>query len=131
MLNRDLISGPFHAADSAFLRSLSLQPIKCLIVCRGPVRKEAIDAFDQIGVRAYGMLLSEKDSIVYPKCLAPELRSFRFPENVHRIPEYMGSGQEEKTRRIGEILEIATGHGYTHVFAGYGFMAEDAEFIQA
>ena len=82
MLTRDLVSTRFHEASSPWLRSLSLQSIKCLIVCRGPVRKEAMEVFDQIGVREYGMLLSEKDSIVYPKCLAPELRRFRFPDNV-------------------------------------------------
>jgi len=131
MLNPDLARGRFHEASSPWLRSLSLQSIKCLIVCRGPVRKEAMDVFEQLGIREYGMLLSEKDSIVYPKCLAPELRAFRHPENVHRIPEYMGSGQEEKTKRIREIVEIGERNGYTHVFAGYGFMAEDAELIQA
>jgi acetyl/propionyl-CoA carboxylase alpha subunit len=131
MLTRDLVAVRFQDAPTPFQRSLSLQSIKCLIVCRGPVRKEAIDVFDELGIAGYGILLSEKDSIVYPKCLAPELRSFRFPENVHRVPEYMGSGQEEKTRRIGEILAIAKKHGYTHIFAGYGFMAEDAEFIEA
>jgi acetyl/propionyl-CoA carboxylase alpha subunit len=131
MLNRDLTPGRFHESDSPWLRSLSLKDIKCLIVCRGPVRKEAMDVFDQMGIRAYGMLLSEKDSIVYAKCLAPELRNFRFPENVHRIPEYMGSGQEEKTKRIAEIIAIAKDNGYTHIFAGYGFMAEDAEFVAA
>src|SRR5262245_26839355 len=131
MLNRDLVRGRFQDAATPFQRSLSLQSIKCLIVCRGPVRKEAIDVFDQIGIAGYGMLLSEKDSIVYAKCLAPELRNFKFPENVHRIPEYMGSGQEEKTKRIGEIIAIAKDNGYTHIFAGYGFMAEDAEFVRA
>jgi acetyl/propionyl-CoA carboxylase alpha subunit len=131
MLDRDLRPARFHESDSPWLRSLSLEHIKCLIVCRGPVRKEAMDVFDRMGIREYGMLLSEKDSIVYAKCLAPELRGFRFPDNVHRIPEYMGSGQEEKTKRIGEIIEIATSNGYTHVFAGYGFMAEDAEFVRA
>jgi acetyl/propionyl-CoA carboxylase alpha subunit len=131
MLGRDLRPARFHESGSPWLQSLTLEHVKCLIVCRGPVRKEAMDVFDAMGIREYGMLLSEKDSIVYPKCLAPELRSFRFPDNVHRIPEYMGSGQEEKTKRIGEIIEIATSHGYTHIFAGYGFMAEDAEFVRA
>ena len=131
MLTKNLISCRFHEASSPWLRSLSLQSIKCLIVCRGPVRKEAMDVFDQMGLREYGILLSEKDSVVYPKCLAPELRRFRFPDNIHRVPDYMGSGQEEKTKRIGEIIEIAKSNGYTHIFAGYGFMAEDAEFIQA
>jgi len=77
------------------------------------------------------MLLSEKDSVVYPRCLAPELRDLRFPANVHRVADYMGVGQEEKLARIREIIEIGESNGYTHVFAGYGFMAEDADFIEA
>ena len=121
----------FPDASSRWIRGFDVSDVTCLIVCRGPVRKEAIGVFDAMGIRAYGMLLSEKDSIVYPKCLAPELRDFRFPANVHRVPDYMGQGAEERHARIDEIVEIACAHGYTHVFAGYGFMAEDAEFIAA
>jgi len=121
----------FHEADSPWLRSYSLADVKCLVVCRGPVRQEAFDVFDEVGIREYGMLLSEKDSIVYPRCIAPELRSFRYPKNVHRVPDYMGSGQQEKVERIREIIDVAKRNGYTHIFAGYGFMAEDADFIEA
>ena len=121
----------FHESDSAWLRCFALDGVKCLVVCRGPVRQEAFEIFDEIGIREYGMLLSEKDSVFHPRCLAPELRSFRFPQNVHRVSDYMGQGQAEKQRRIAEIVEIARSHGYTHVFAGYGFMAEDADFIEA
>jgi acetyl/propionyl-CoA carboxylase alpha subunit len=121
----------FHECESPWLRSFALDAMKILVVCRGPVRKEAFDIFDEIGVREYGMLLSEKDSVVYPRCLAPELRSFRFPANVHRVRDYAGAGQEEKQERIREIVAIAVDNGYTHVFAGYGFMAEDADFIAA
>ncbi|HTO07761.1 MAG TPA: biotin/lipoyl-containing protein [Myxococcota bacterium] len=131
MLDRDLVPGRFAQAASPWLRSFSLAHLKVLVVCRGPVRLEAFQVFDEIGVREYGMLLSEKDSVVYPRCLAPELRSFRFPNNVHRVPDYTGVGQEQKQRRIAEIVAIAVDHGYTHVFAGYGFMAEDAEFVAA
>jgi len=131
MLNRDLHRQRFAEAASPWARSFDLSAIRCLIVCRGPVRKEAMDVFDEIGIAKYGILLSEKDSIVYPKCLAPELRRFRFPDNIHRVPDYMGSGQAEKRERIDEIIQVATDHGYTHIFAGYGFMAEDAEFIEA
>ena len=77
--------GRFHESESPWLRSFALDAMKILVVCRGPVRQEAFDIFDEIGVREYGMLLSEKDSVVYPRCLAPELRSFRFPANVHRV----------------------------------------------
>jgi len=118
-------------ADSDWIRSFDVSDVKCLVVCRGPVRKEAFDVFAEIGVREYGMLLSEKDSVVYPRCLAPELRDLAFPGNVHRVPDYMGSGQEEKLERIAEIIEIAEQNGYTHIFAGYGFMAEDSDFVEA
>ncbi|MBJ22219.1 MAG: biotin carboxylase [bacterium] len=131
MLNRKGENIRAHEAGSDWLRSFDMSNVKCLVVCRGPVRKEAFDVFDAIGVREYGMLLSEKDSVVYPRCLAPELRDLRFPANVHRVPDYMGVGQEEKLERIAEIIEIAETHLYTHIFAGYGFMAEDADFIGA
>jgi acetyl/propionyl-CoA carboxylase alpha subunit len=131
MRTQDSRQQTFHGADSKWLRSFSLADVKCLVVCRGPVRREAFDVFDAIGIREYGMLLSEKDSVVYPRCMAPEMRSLRFPRNIHRVPDYMGAGQEEKLERIREIVGIAESHGYTHIFAGYGFMAEDADFVQA
>ncbi len=131
MRDQHLAAGRFDQSASEWIRSFSLTGLKVLVVCRGPVRMEAFQVFDQIGVREYGMLLSEKDSVVYPRCLAPELRSFRFPNNVHRVQDYVGVGQEQKQKRIREIVAIAKDYGYTHVFAGYGFMAEDAEFVEA
>jgi len=131
VLDRNLQPARYDDNPSAWLRSFSLAPLKVLVVCRGPVRLEAFEVFDRIGVGEYGMLLSEKDSVTYARCLAPELRSFRFPNNVHRVPDYMGVGQEGKLERIREILQVAKDHGYTHLFAGYGFMAEDAEFVEA
>jgi acetyl/propionyl-CoA carboxylase alpha subunit len=129
--DRDGRKARFSECESPWLRSFALDDMKILVVCRGPVRKEAFEVFDELGVREYGMLLSEKDSVVYPRCLAPELRGFRFPANVHRVRDYTGAGQEEKQERIREIVAIGVDHGYTHVFAGYGFMAEDAELIAA
>jgi acetyl/propionyl-CoA carboxylase alpha subunit len=131
MLNRNGEKMLASASDSEWVRSFDVRDVKCLVVCRGPIRKEAFDVFDEIGVSEYGMLLSEKDSVVYPRCLAPELRDLRFPGNVHRVADYMGVGQEEKLERIAEIIEIAEVSGYTHIFAGYGFMAEDSDFIEA
>jgi acetyl/propionyl-CoA carboxylase alpha subunit len=121
----------FHESDSEWVKSFRVDSIKCLIVCRGPVRKETIDVFDAIGVREYGILLSEKDSVVYPMALAPELRDFKYINNIHRIQDYMGSGKEEKEKIMHQIILIAKENGYTHIFAGYGFMAEDADFIEA
>ncbi len=131
MLDQNFMPGRFDQSASEWIKSFSVAHLKVLVVCRGPVRMEAFQVLDQIGVRQFGMLLSEKDSVVYPRCLAPELRAFKFPANVHRVQDYMGAGQEQKLKRIREIVAIAKDHGYTHIFAGYGFMAEDAEFVEA
>lgn len=131
MLNQNLEAARFVDAASQWQQSFDLSGMKILVVCRGPVREEAFEVFARAGVGEWGMLLSEKDSVTYPRCLAPELRSIAFPGNVHRVADYMGVGQEEKLERIQEIVSIAKDHSYTHLFAGYGFMAEDAEFVAA
>ncbi|MBW2508809.1 MAG: biotin carboxylase, partial [Deltaproteobacteria bacterium] len=76
------------------------------------------------------ILLSEKDSIVYPRALAPELRRLD-PSRVHNVQDYTGASGEERTQRIAEIIAIAKDNGYDYIFAGYGFMAEDEEFVSA
>jgi len=38
-----------------------------------------------MGIRHYGILLSEKDSIVYANALAPELRQLTDTSRVHRV----------------------------------------------
>ncbi|MBI4083409.1 MAG: biotin carboxylase [Candidatus Lambdaproteobacteria bacterium] len=88
-------------------------------------------AFDGMGAQPTGMLLSQRDSIVYRRALSPELRLVGRNERVHRIADYGAADAREKQARIAEILHIAREGGYTHLFAGYGFMAEDHEFIQA
>ncbi|HRE91679.1 MAG TPA: biotin carboxylase N-terminal domain-containing protein, partial [Myxococcota bacterium] len=115
---------------SSWVRSFSCEDVKPLIVCRGPIRKEALDTFSQMGITGAGILLSEKDSIVYTHALAPEVRTLP-DERVHRIRDYSGASKEERVERMRDIIGIAKRHGYTHVFAGYGFMAEDAEFVRA
>ena len=77
--------------------------IKPLIICRGPIRKEAMDVFDEMGIGHYGILLSEKDSITYPRALAPELRLIAEPERVHRVTDYSGVDKADREARIREI----------------------------
>lgn len=116
--------------DSPWVRSFSCEDMGILVVCRGPIRKEAIDVFREMGVARVGILLSEKDSIVYSRALAPELRIMD-PARVHAVPDYSGATREERLARIADIVRICREHGYGHVFAGYGFMAEDATFVRA
>ncbi|MFN7952002.1 MAG: biotin carboxylase N-terminal domain-containing protein [bacterium] len=117
-------------ASSEWVRSFTCEDMSVLIVCRGPIRKEAIEVFREMGMARVGMLLSERDSIVFPRALAPELRMMP-PEHVHAVPDYTGATREERDQRIAQIVAICKEHGYQFVFAGYGFMAEDAHFVRS
>lgn len=116
---------------SPWVSSFECTGMSPLIICRGPIRKEAMDAFEEMGIEHYGILLSEKDSIVYQNALAPELRKLTDPGRVHRVPDYTGATKEERAERIKQIVNIAKANAYNSIFAGYGFMSEDAEMVQA
>ncbi|WP_072905260.1 biotin/lipoyl-containing protein [Malonomonas rubra] len=118
-------------ASSEWVRSFGCEDLKPLIVCRGPIRKEAMDVYEEMGITHYGILLSEKDSIVYPNALSPELKQLTDNSRVHRVPDYSGASKEERVERIQQIIDTAHDNGYDSVFAGYGFMAEDDEFVAA
>ncbi len=118
-------------STSEWVRSFSCEALKPLIVCRGPIRMEAMTVYNEMGISHYGILLSEKDSIVYPNALSPELRQLTDNTRVHRVPDYSGATKEERIERIGQIIQIAKDNDYDAVFAGYGFMAEDDEFVAA
>ncbi|MFM7141490.1 MAG: biotin carboxylase N-terminal domain-containing protein, partial [Alphaproteobacteria bacterium] len=117
-------------SESSWVKSFACEDMGILIVCRGPIRKEAIDVFREMGIPRVGMLLSEKDSIVFSRALAPELRIMD-PARVHAVPDYSGATKEERFARIADIVRICRENDYGYVFAGYGFMAEDASFVRA
>lgn len=116
---------------SAWVRRFDCSGLRPLIICRGPIRKEAMDVFTEMGIEHFGILLSEKDSIVYRNAQAPELRSLTEPDRVHRVPDYTGANKEERDQRIAQIISIAHDNGYNAIFAGYGFMAEDQAMVAA
>ncbi len=126
MVNRDRRLG---RATSPWTRSFACDDMGVLIVCRGPIRKEAIDVFREMGMTNVGILLSERDSIVFPRALSPELRMMD-PRHVHAVPDYTGATKDERVQRIDQMIAICRANGYGYVFAGYGFMAEDAEFVR-
>lgn len=118
-------------SDSAWIQRFDCGGMRPLIICRGPIRKEAIDVFSEMGIHHFGILLSEKDSIVYPRALAPELRVLTDSSRIHRVPDYTGASKEERLQRIADIIAIAKAGDYNAVFAGYGFMAEDETMVAA
>jgi acetyl/propionyl-CoA carboxylase alpha subunit len=118
-------------SPSAWVAQFDCTAIAPLIICRGPIRKEAMDVFTEMGIHHFGILLSEKDSIVYQDALAPELRSLTNPDRVHRVPDYSGANKEERDQRIAQIIQIAKDNDYNAIFTGYGFMAEDEAMVAA
>jgi acetyl/propionyl-CoA carboxylase alpha subunit len=117
--------------ETAWEQQFDCSHMRPLIICRGPIRKEAMDVFAEMGITQFGILLSEKDSIVYRNAIAPELRSLTDPDRVHRVPDYSGANKEEREQRIEQIINIARDNNYNAVFAGYGFMAEDESMVAA
>jgi acetyl/propionyl-CoA carboxylase alpha subunit len=116
---------------SSWVAQFDCSAIAPLIICRGPIRKEAMDVFTEMGIHHFGILLSEKDSIVYQDALAPELRSLTNTDRVHRVPDYSGANKEERDERIAQIIQIAKDNDYNAIFTGYGFMAEDETMVAA
>ncbi|MDG1066410.1 MAG: biotin carboxylase N-terminal domain-containing protein [Luminiphilus sp.] len=138
MSNEHYLSNPLihqdrqlGSSESAWGKRFNCSGMRPLIICRGPIRKEAIDVFAEMGIDYFGILLSEKDSIVYPRALAPELRVLTDSNRIHRVPDYTGASKEERLQRIAEIIDIAKKGDYNAIFAGYGFMAEDETMVAA
>ncbi|MEE2820913.1 MAG: biotin carboxylase N-terminal domain-containing protein [Pseudomonadota bacterium] len=117
-------------SNSAWVKQFACNEIDCLIICRGPIRKEVMDVLTEMGGK-YGILLSEKDSITYQNALAPELRLMSDPNRIHRVPDYTGASKEERDQRIQQIIQIAKDNSHNSIFAGYGFMAEDESLVRA
>ncbi|PCJ41657.1 MAG: biotin carboxylase [Moraxellaceae bacterium] len=132
-LNNPLVNKDRRRNDgeSAWVQQFDCTDMRPLIICRGPIRKEVMDVWEEMGITYYGILLSEKDSITYNNALAPELRQLTDPNRVHRVPDYTGADKVERTQRIQQIISIAKDNGYNCVFAGYGFMAEEEELVRS
>ena len=70
MSNEHYLNNPLIHADrsralskSAWQRQFDCTHIRPLIICRGPIRMEAMTVFSEMGIDQYGILLSEKDCI--------------------------------------------------------------------
>ena len=60
-LNNPLIHADRRLGNSTsdWIKSFDCSHMKPLIICRGPIRKEAMDVFDEMGINNYCILLSE------------------------------------------------------------------------
>ena len=121
-------SGADAAAWAARFDCSAIHP---LIVCRGPVRKEAMDTFAALGIARCGILVSDKDSIAQDTTGVPELRAPNIEVTPHSVSDYSGATANERAKRIEEIIALCERYSYDSVFAGYGFMAEDLQLVRA
>lgn len=126
---RSAPNSPKCSKMSDWQYSFDCSHIRPLIVCRGPVRKEAIDVFKRAGIKSIGVLLSHNDCLQEAKTQAPELRCLRSSDQIHIVKEYSVPDTASKFALIDQIIDICKEFGYNTIFAGYGFMAEDHEFI--
>ena len=102
-----------------------------LIICRVPIRKEAMDVFTEMGIEHFGILLSEKRFHCLSQRAGAGIALLTDPDRVHRVPDYSGANKEEREARIRQIINIARDNNYNSIFAGYGFMAEDEMMVAA
>ena len=42
---------------SAWVHSFGCEDMRPLIICRGPIRREAMDVFEEMGIGGFGILL--------------------------------------------------------------------------
>ena len=59
LIHRDRRLGELESSTE-WVKSFACDDMSVLIVCRGPVRKETIDIFREMGMSHIGILLSEK-----------------------------------------------------------------------
>ena len=88
-----------------------------------------MDVFAEMGISDFGILLSEKDSIVYQQRAGAGAALTDRSRSRAPVPDYTGANKEERDQRIAQIINIARDNGYNSIFAGYGFMAEDETMV--
>jgi hypothetical protein len=91
-------------SGDAWVRQFDCTHIKPLIICRGPIRKEAMDVFAEMGINDFGILLSEKDSIVYRGPWRLNFGCMDRPTRVHRVRDYSAVLQGEREHAFDDII---------------------------
>ena len=110
------------------MRSFACEDLKPLVVCRGPIRKEAMDVFEEMGIAPVRHPALGEGLDRLPDALAPELR--QLPTRARAPRAGLHRRDEGGARRADDqIVGSREDNGYDSVFAGYGFMAEDEEFV--
>jgi hypothetical protein len=73
-------------SESRWVREFACEDMSVLIVCRGPIRKEAIDVFREMGITRTSASCSARRTASCTRARSPPSCACMNPENVHRVP---------------------------------------------
>lgn len=99
---------------------LTVETMRTLIVCRGPIAFEALQIYQQRHWQSPHVIVSSKEWIADLYRAAPWIAGLPH-DHVHYVQEYDD---------IEAILDIARSYQIDAVYPGYGFLAENAVFAE-
>lgn len=99
---------------------IPLDQFKILIICRGPIAMEAMEVAHEIGVPKPDIVVSKREVFESLEGRAPWSEHDELYDKLHIIDDYKSQDQ---------IIEIAKKHGIQGIYVGYGYSAENSEFV--
>lgn len=100
--------------------SIPLDQFKILIICRGPIAMEAMEVAHEIGLPKPDIVVSKREVFESVEARAPWSEHDELYDKLHIIDDYKNQDQ---------IIQIARKHGIQGIYVGYGYSAENSEFV--
>lgn len=100
--------------------SIPLDQFKILVICRGPIAMEALEVAQEMGLPKPDIVVSKREVFESVEARAPWSEHDELYDKLHIVDEYKDQDQ---------IIDIAKKHGIQGIYVGYGYSAENSEFI--
>jgi acetyl/propionyl-CoA carboxylase alpha subunit len=100
---------------------IPLDQFKILIICRGPIAMEAMEVAHEIGIPKPDIVVSKREVFESVEGRAPWSEHDELYDKLHIIDDYKNQDQ---------IIDIALKHGIKGIYVGYGYSAENSEFVR-
>ncbi len=99
---------------------IPLERFRVLIVCRGPIALEAMEVAAELGMPRPHLIVAKREVLESAEARAPWIEQTGLYERLHIVDDY----RDQVT-----IVEVARRHGIQAIYVGYGYNAENADFI--